>query len=156
MKTRHYVTMGVLVLVAACVNVWSPWDGGVTGGRISVRGEVTLNGKPLKSGRIQFTPDRNTAAPAVPGKIENGNFHIRAAQGLLPGTYAVTITLPGPSKRDMAPPLNSTTRDRQSVNDHREPASAKVIQWPVPQVVEPQMVEVELNFALPPQNVAQR
>jgi hypothetical protein len=137
MKTRHYVTLVIVAAVAACINVWLRWDDGATGGRIAVRGDVTLDGKPLKSGRIQFTPDRNTAAPAVPGTIENGNFHIRAAQGLLPGTYTVTIMLPQRSALHHAP---STLFGK----------TGKIFHWPEPQRIRSDVKQVVLRFPLPP------
>jgi hypothetical protein len=161
MKTRHYVTMGILMAVAACIYWSSRPDEGATDGRVAVRGEVTVNGQPLKSGRIQFTPDRNTDTPAVPGRIENGSFHIRAADGLLPGTYMVTITLSRASKEEITRLLNSKSRVGQPAHkdDARSTvlaANGKSFDWPDPQVVSSGVDEVVLNFALPAPNLTQR
>jgi hypothetical protein len=59
--------------------------------REAVSGTVTLDGQPLPGGVIQFTP----ASPDIPqgggSPITGGRFSIARAQGLVPGSYRVTI-----------------------------------------------------------------
>jgi hypothetical protein len=54
-----------------------------------VQGTVAVNGEPLKSGAISFTPISGQGA-AAGAEIHNGAFEVRA-QGLLPGEYKVAI-----------------------------------------------------------------
>lgn len=60
-------------------------------GRLGVTGTVSVDGKPLSSGSINFQPAPGLKAPSAGAPIENGRFSIPAAQGLLPGEYQVTI-----------------------------------------------------------------
>jgi hypothetical protein len=59
--------------------------------REAVSGTVMLDGQPLAGGVIQFTP----ASPEIPqgggSPITGGRFSIPRAQGLVPGTYRVTV-----------------------------------------------------------------
>ena len=66
--------------------------------RQSVSGEVTLDGEPLESGSINFTPKDvgradATAAGAV---IIDGEYSIQRDKGPTPGTYLVSIFSDGP------------------------------------------------------------
>lgn len=161
MQSRHYLSLGVLVFIATCVYVWArPGDGDAVD-RLAVRGEVTYNGQPLKSGRIQFTPDRDTDAPAVTGTIENGKFRIRPADGLFPGGYEVTIKLPRLSKEDVMRRLKSKTKLGNAANDDQGQSSIlgdidEVFHWPHPQVVPADADEVVVNISLPAGNVSLR
>lgn len=60
------------------------------GGRIPVSGNVTLDGSPLTSGIIEFTP--TTGKIGSGGKIAAGKYRITAERGLPPGEYLVRIT----------------------------------------------------------------
>ncbi|HOM17985.1 MAG TPA: hypothetical protein PLQ00_11690 [Thermoguttaceae bacterium] len=64
---------------------------GKSSGRQAVTGVVTVDGKPLASGSINFQPAPGLKAPSAGAAIENGRFSIPADQGLLPGEYQVTI-----------------------------------------------------------------
>ncbi|MCS7303630.1 MAG: hypothetical protein NZ602_00780 [Thermoguttaceae bacterium] len=64
---------------------------GSSSGRQAVTGTVSLDGKPLASGSINFQPAPGLKAPSAGAPIENGRFSIPADQGLLPGEYQVTI-----------------------------------------------------------------
>lgn len=64
---------------------------GSSSGRQAVTGVVTVDGKPLASGSINFQPAPGLKAPSAGAAIENGRFSIPADQGLLPGEYQVTI-----------------------------------------------------------------
>ena len=59
-------------------------------GRLAVEGTVTLNGEPLKTGNILFTPYQagTVGSGAV---ITEGKFKIAAKKGMMPGEYGVKI-----------------------------------------------------------------
>ena len=101
---------------------------GGSGGRMAVNGEVTLKGKPLDEGVIEFVSDTEKSGAT----ISKGKYEIAALQGLMPGTYKVLITsgdgrtpadspdgLPGPTganivSKDMIPP-EYNTKSKQEV-----------------------------------------
>ena len=60
-------------------------------GRATVVGEVSLDGAPLATGLIEFTPAPGTTGVAAGGVIENGSYAI-PDKGPLPGSYQVRIT----------------------------------------------------------------
>ena len=61
--------------------------------REAVSGIVTLDGKPLPAGAIQFFPSANAGGVAVSGgsAVEEGAFSIPREYGLVPGSYKVAI-----------------------------------------------------------------
>lgn len=74
-----------VVLVAGC---------GATGdglARVPVRGTVTLDGKPIANGSIQFVPESAGTATEVGATIKDGGFSIPADNGAVPGKYVVRI-----------------------------------------------------------------
>ena len=61
--------------------------------RTAVSGTVSIDGKPLPAGKIQFNP----AEPApnlvsVSGEVKEGKFAIAQPQGPVPGKYKVSIS----------------------------------------------------------------
>ena len=71
--------------------------GADTEGRIGVSGNVRTNdGKPLRAGRILFTPEKDNAGPAAGGTIKNGSYKILATQGPTAGKYTVIVTTGAP------------------------------------------------------------
>ena len=60
-------------------------------GRLAVSGAVVLDGNPLDGALISFRPSGDTQGPSSGGSIQQGRYEISAANGLLPGTYDVTI-----------------------------------------------------------------
>jgi hypothetical protein len=60
--------------------------------REPVAGTVTMDGKPLPEAAIQFTPTGETKATGVVAKVEDGKFSIPREEGLVPGTYMVSIS----------------------------------------------------------------
>ena len=68
--------------------------------REPVSGTVRMDGQPLAEGAIQFTP-AGSGGPAISytAPIENGQFSIPRADGLVPGSYKVSISAV-PVKRD--------------------------------------------------------
>lgn len=79
---------------------------------IPVRGKVTLNGAPLGTGSVTFTPDaaKGNTTPHIPvGTLDaEGNYSLQSAgkEGAPPGWYKVTVTAQEPidPKNPYAPP----------------------------------------------------
>jgi hypothetical protein len=69
--------------------------------REPVSGSVTLDGQPLAEGAIQFTPAGGSEGRQTSATVEvaNGEFSIPRADGLVPGSYKVSISAV-PVKRD--------------------------------------------------------
>lgn len=84
---RRASVLGLLTLLAAAPAGCSDRYGG----RQAVRGEVTLQGQPLKEGVIAFEPldgqDTQSGAPVV-----NGAYAVPRESGLKPGKYLVKLT----------------------------------------------------------------
>jgi hypothetical protein len=68
--------------------------------REAISGNVTLDGKALASGTIQFTPsggDKSGVTVAGGSPITNGRYSIEREKGLVPGTYKVAVNAAGAS-----------------------------------------------------------
>lgn len=63
--------------------------GGSGTDRETVSGAVTLDGKPLETGSILFTPEGPGSTAG--GEIENGQYNLSRELGLSPGSYRVQI-----------------------------------------------------------------
>jgi hypothetical protein len=88
--------------------------------RQAVKGTVTLDGKPLESGEIQFQPDQSAAGtPAVSGgaSISAGAYAIDRAQGLTPGNYKVMIFSHGDSKVDESAPPGEVVAPKGTIEE---------------------------------------
>lgn len=69
--------------------------------REAISGTVTFEDKPLAKGQIQFFPTLQTEHAIASGApISGGSFSIPRSEGLVPGTYKVSISSEGdpPSK----------------------------------------------------------
>jgi hypothetical protein len=90
MLLRRSVGGLAAAVVAAAV---SGCGGGDGLDRQSISGSVTLDGKPLEKGQIQFLPDVNAQGAATAGmaQIEGGSYSLSRADGLVPGSYKVSI-----------------------------------------------------------------
>ena len=60
-------------------------------GRLAVSGTVTIDGEPLEGAAINFQPAAGTNGRSTGGPVQAGSFRVSTDQGLLPGTYLVTI-----------------------------------------------------------------
>lgn len=113
-----------LVLVPVATATFSPGCGGEADPlpRQPVSGTVTLKGVPLPAGMIQFQPTSPGEVTAGGAGISNGNYSIAKVEGLVPGTYRVTITS-GPTAAqpadampgDAPPPPKETIPARYNV-----------------------------------------
>lgn len=64
-------------------------------GRKAVTGTVSMDGKPMDYGSINFQPiEGNSKQIGAGAVVENGAYSIPADQGLTPGKYRVVITSP--------------------------------------------------------------
>ncbi len=59
--------------------------------RQEVAGFVTLDGEPLKEGRIGFVPVEGTPGPKTSVKIEHGTFLIESQYGPVAGTHRIEV-----------------------------------------------------------------
>ena len=83
-----------LFLVVAGLTISGCWGSGDDATREPIAGTVTLDGKPLATGTIQFFPAQTSPSGfAIPGgaTIKNGKFSIARDLGLVPGNYRVSI-----------------------------------------------------------------
>jgi len=62
--------------------------------KLSLSGNVTLDGSPLDKGTIQFTTLGEGKLQSTGSAIQDGAYHIPAEKGLLPGTYRVELSSP--------------------------------------------------------------
>jgi hypothetical protein len=99
------------LLAVAVVALLAGGCGDRTGGRLGISGTITLAGKPLDEGVIEFHPlDPTPGRPVTKSGalIKDGNYVIPKAQGLVPGRYRVVITagdkkVPEPGDRPPGP-----------------------------------------------------
>ena len=93
---RFFAFLLVIALLSGCSHD--------TEGRQTISGSVQLDGQPIKTGSINFTPTEGqaTAGGAV---ISNGKFAIPGDNGLLAGKYRVAISAPASGTDKAAPAL---------------------------------------------------
>ncbi len=77
-----HLSLLLMLLTGGCAQQESRWG---------VQGSVSVNGAPLKEGRIRFVPqsDQPTAGTSV--GIVSGKYVVSREEGLLPGEYRVEI-----------------------------------------------------------------
>lgn len=86
---RSLAAVALLLAVTGC--------GGTDGlNRVEVQGDVTVNGVPVKAGRVNFVPEGGTHGPASGAPISAGKFAIPAGRGPVPGKYAVRVQIDDP------------------------------------------------------------
>lgn len=59
--------------------------------RGAMKGQVKVNGVPLKWGQVRFTPREAPARPIAFGMVRNGNFSLAAERGPVVGENTVTV-----------------------------------------------------------------
>jgi hypothetical protein len=75
--------------------------------RQHVSGSVTLDSEPLSGAWIEFRPEGPSAVTASGATIEGGRYDISRTDGLVPGSYRVSITKAGPPEGAGAPPAGA-------------------------------------------------
>jgi hypothetical protein len=83
MVSRRALLLVLPLLLVGCADRY--------GGRLAVRGEVKLEGKPLKQGTIKFVPldGQGTESGAA---VADGAYTVPAQNGLKPGKYLVQLS----------------------------------------------------------------
>jgi len=86
------------------------------GGLQAVSGTVTLKGKPVEMGMIEFIPVGGISAGGTKSGavIENGRYEIPKQKGLVPGRYKVTISAPDKHNKIGGDELPGPTSSRTS------------------------------------------
>lgn len=107
---RHnWKVWGVLSLVfigAGC-------GGGDSLQRLTVSGEVLVNGAPLEQGNIVLLPEEGTPGPSAGASIKNGKFEISRDNGPAPGKHKIQITSYGPTGKK----VTTTSEDDGSTRE---------------------------------------
>lgn len=108
MSRLHSAGAASLALVVG-IAIFLPCAGCRRGGldRNAIGGAVTLDGKPLASGGILFTPVKGTKGPVTGGAIKDGRYQLPQDSGPVAGWYRVEIhatrktgrMVPAPFKR---------------------------------------------------------
>ena len=109
--------------------------------RASVRGNVTLDGKSLEVGVINFFPFGDNRGPTAGGTIENGRYQVEATKGVVLGKNRVTIS----SKQKTGRQIHGRDGD---VNEERAEAVPAQYNTNSTLVCEVQADGNELNFEL--------
>lgn len=88
---RHawLAAMAMMTVVTLCGCGSSQPD--IRGERVSVSGQVLLDGQPLSRATILFISDQGSGAVKASGTVEAGAFTISSAAGPLPGSARVEI-----------------------------------------------------------------
>lgn len=89
-KTSTY--SAVVFCLSALVLVSCLGCGGNTNGRLALSGSVTLDGQPLQEGSISFLSVGAAKKSMTGGAIVEGGYSIPAKEGLVVGTYRVSIS----------------------------------------------------------------
>ena len=81
------------------------------GGRMAVEGTVTLDGRPLEKGSVQFSPLPGSTGPTAGANIVDGKFVILPAGGPFAGKFRVEITAVGLTGRKVLDPRSQAIID---------------------------------------------
>ena len=109
-KTRHLFSVILLlarnsILASGCSKSSS---------RLGIEGEVTFDGAPLPSGKINFMPLPGTSSPTAGATITNGEFKVNSAKGVRPGPFRVEIKAVRPTGKKSTDDLTGETVDQQA------------------------------------------
>jgi hypothetical protein len=101
-RSTHRISL--ICLLAA---PWSLVAGcGGRGGEVArepVSGAVTLDGRPVPSGAITFTPSAGGGSAVVRG-IRDGKYQVDRDEGPLPGSYGVEVVIAQPTGKKFPHP----------------------------------------------------
>jgi hypothetical protein len=94
MKSLHMgrFRFAAALLALAAAGCSSDPSGVDTLPRVAVLGTITLDGKPLPEGKLQFQPDASSSGIITVGEIKDGKFSIDRASGPIPGKYRVMVS----------------------------------------------------------------
>ena len=80
--------------------------------RQSLEGTVTVDGRPLAEGMIQFRPLPGTPGPTAGNKIRDGRFSIASERGTFSGKFRVEITAKRETGQKVPDELSDTMVDQ--------------------------------------------
>lgn len=98
LRSRCQLSFPLFASAALCLGCGSD-------GRNVVTGQVTVNGKTLEDGYIQFRPMKGTASPTAGAKIQAGRYQIAREDGLRSGEFRVEIRAMRETKREIVDPI---------------------------------------------------
>jgi hypothetical protein len=82
-----------------------------------VWGEVTLEGKPVAEGTIEFLPEAGTAGPSTGTLIQAGRYDLESNKGLLAGgTYKVSIAAMAKTGNKQPHPITPSVQVEEIAN----------------------------------------
>jgi hypothetical protein len=108
-RNRWGSTSEVVLLWFAAVPLVCAGCGGESGGRISLEGTVTFDGKPIPVGTIAFRPSGGTRSPSAGCEIVEGRFSLHRDKGVLPGEFRVEIQANRTGNKTVNDPLFGPT-----------------------------------------------
>jgi hypothetical protein len=82
------------LLIPLALVICSAQGCGARSDKLSVSGEVTLNGAPLDGGSIRFTSMDGEKVVSSGAMVQNGEYQVPQQYGLPPGKYHVAISAP--------------------------------------------------------------
>jgi hypothetical protein len=95
--SQRFRCVAVTTLCGACLTNFSGCNRRTGPLRIAISGEVLLDGEPLESGRIQFTPVDETNGPAAVTTVIDGIYVFDPTNGPVVGKNKIQIeSLPDP------------------------------------------------------------
>jgi hypothetical protein len=94
-----------------CAVLVSALLGCARGTRMAVEGTVTLDGRPLEKGSIQFSPLPGSTGPTAGANIVGGKFTILPVGGPFAGKFRVQITAVGLTGRKVLDPRSNSMID---------------------------------------------
>lgn len=95
----------VFMAAAAMTSAIATGCGGDPYQRVPVAGTITLNGQPLESGMISFTPD-DGSDPVASAIVTDGKYALDRHDGPQPGLHRVSIWSPKSTGRQLDDPDN--------------------------------------------------
>jgi hypothetical protein len=114
------LAVAMLPFVAGCGHPSGP-------PRVAVRGEVSLDDSPLKSGVIRFIPTGGTKGPVAVTAIKEGRYELTAPEGPVLGNNSIEI-VPGIA----ADPLAGATDIRTAWAEYAKTAASRTGERAVP------------------------
>ena len=105
----------LLLVVLACPGMLG--CGALEGGpqRAAVSGRITVDGRPLENGSVQFIPTQGTSGPVAGAGVTDGEYSLSKAQGPVVGTNRVQISGTRKTGRTSRTHLGETIEERVPV-----------------------------------------
>lgn len=104
-KKRFYLNTFIILIISVLTGCGSG-DGNQ---KLAIKGSITLNGVPLKSGAITFIPMEQGVS--VGATIANGSYLVDTTDGASPGEYKVEIDSSQPSGNKVQSTVGETMED---------------------------------------------